>query len=269
MRADSVTQLGVSARGTVAICASHGGRYPAAVAARLGVRGVVFNDAAVGRDGAGIAGLELLERAGIAGVAVGHDSARIGDVADTCARGVVSFVNELAARAGCAPGMPALRAAEMMAVAEPVPGQAPVDPDEARHLVHEGPPPVWALDSAALAVPDDAGAVLVTGSHGGLLGGRASTALKADALGAVFNDAGGGIEGAGMARLSVLDDRDIPAATVAAASARIGDGRSTYADGVLSAVNESGRAIGAVPGQAARDFVDLVLRKQPKRSKDR
>jgi hypothetical protein len=48
------------------------------------------------------------------------------------------------------------------------------------------------------------------------------------------------------------------AAVVAAASARIGDGRSTYFDGVISAVNETAAALGARPGMAASEFAALV-----------
>ena len=42
--------------------------------------------------------------------------------------------------------------------------------------------------------PEHVGAIVVTGSHGGLLGGKPETALKYDALAALFNDAGIGIE---------------------------------------------------------------------------
>ncbi|MCQ0019334.1 hypothetical protein [Actinomadura madurae] len=81
--------------------------------------------------------------------------------------------------------------------------------------------------------------MLVTGSHGGLLGGTPGTALRAAAAAAVFNDAGVGRDAAGLGRLPALDARGIAAATVSAASARVGDGRSTYHDGVLSARNEA------------------------------
>ncbi|MEV0387617.1 hypothetical protein AB0I15_47035, partial [Nonomuraea sp. NPDC050643] len=127
-------------------------------------------------------------------------------------------------------------------------------PAEARHLVADGPVQVWALDSASLAGPQDAGRVLVTGSHGALLGGRAETALRADAVAVVFNDAGG----AGRTRLPVLDLRGVPAATVAAGSARIGDGRSTYEDGVISAVNRAAAESGARVGMTVRAWVTDV-----------
>ena len=108
--------------------------------------------------------------------------------------------------------------------------------------------------------PEDAGAVVVNGSHGGLLGGQPEPALKYDALAALFNDAGIGIDEAGVTRLPALAARGIAAATDAAASARIGDARSTYEDGVLSRVNQEGARYGITPGMSAREFVAIVRR---------
>jgi hypothetical protein len=94
---DTVTAVGPAHTGAVVITGSHGGasvvRYARAVAARL----YVFNDAGVGKDGAGIAALAELERDGIAAATVSHDSARIGEAADAYASGVVSRVNRPAA----------------------------------------------------------------------------------------------------------------------------------------------------------------------------
>lgn len=259
--ADSATDLDASHAGKVVVCASHGGRYPALLAARYGVGAIVLNDAGVGLDDAGVAGLEVLDGHGTPAVAVDGGTARIGDAADTLDRGRVSRVNRTAERAGCAPGMDAREAADVLARA-PGPGEpVELETSESRHLLSEGPPAVWALDSAALVDAGDAGAVVLTGSHGGLIGGEPARALKADALAAVFNDAGGGADGPGATRLPALDARGIAAATVAASSARIGDGRSTYADGLLSAVNSTARSLGAVQGMTARDFVDLVIHK--------
>jgi hypothetical protein len=68
--------------------------YARAVAARL----YVFNDAGVGKDGAGIAALAELERDGIAAATVAHDSARIGEARDALDAGGVSQLNAPAAR---------------------------------------------------------------------------------------------------------------------------------------------------------------------------
>src|SRR5262249_57930607 len=104
----------------------------------------------------------------------------------------------------------------------------------------------------------DGGRMGATGPHGGLPGGRPETALRGPALAALFNDAGLGADDAGVGRLAALDDRGIAAATVSAASARIGDGESTYRDGVLSEANNAALALGAEPGMAAAAFAGLV-----------
>jgi hypothetical protein len=100
--------------------------------------------------------------------------------------------------------------------------------------------------------------IVVTGSHGGLLGGRPETAIRVDAFAAVYNDAGGGIDDAGFSRLPALDARAIAGATVDAFSARIGDARSTYADGTITRVNQTAARLGAAPGMACREFVALM-----------
>ncbi len=142
-----------------------------------------------------------------------------------------------------------------------IPESGPPALEETAHLVSAEPgvPRVWALDSASLVGPEHAGQIVLLGSHGGLLGGRPEAALKVDALAAVYNDAGIGIDEAGVSRLPALDARGIAAATVAAASARIGDGLSTYRDGVLSRVNATAAALGAAPGMGAEAFVARVI----------
>ena len=74
--ADSITRVGPEAAGAVVVNASHGGIYAAYLAAKLHAAAAIFNDAGVGRDGAGIAGLDYLQEFGIAAATVGHDSGR-------------------------------------------------------------------------------------------------------------------------------------------------------------------------------------------------
>jgi hypothetical protein len=257
--ADSITRVGAEAREAVVVNGSHGGVYAAYVAAKLGVAAAVFNDAGVGRDGAGIAGLDYLAALGIPAAAVGHMTARIGDGNDMLARGVVSHANPLAAALGCRPGLACRDAAERLAHAAGGAREPPPAIESTFLLVAE-PPAVWALDSASAVGPEHVGTIVVTGSHGGLLGGKPETALKYDARAALFNDAGIGIDEAGVTRLPALDARGIAAATVAAASARIGDARSTWEDGILSRVNRRAAALGGTPGIAAREFGALVRR---------
>ena len=252
--ADSITRVGPEARGAVVINASHGGVYAAYLAVKLGAAAAIFNDAGVGRDRAGIGGLDYLQEFGVAAATVGHDTARIGDGADMIASGIITHANVLAASLGVAPGQSCRDAATRLRRAEPA-QRTPPEALEAAFLVIAEPPPVWALDSASLVLAEHNEAIVVTGSHGGLLGGKPETALKYDVRGALYNDAGIGKDEAGVSRLPALDARGIPAATVSAASARIGDARSTYEDGIVSRVNARAAAFGLREGISARDFV--------------
>jgi hypothetical protein len=259
---DSITKLPPNAAGAVAIAASHGGVYPAYLAAAAGLRGVVLHDAGVGLDLAGIACLAYFEALERPAATVAHTSARIGDGSDLAARGVISHVNATAAAAGCAPGMAAVDCADRFeSVAVPA-SVAPAQP-ESRFVLRSrmggvggvGGVLVIGLDSISLARVGDESAVLVSGSHGGLLGGVAASALRIDAVAAVYNDAGVGIDGAGISRLAALDDRGVPAATVDAFTARIGSARSTWETGIISHVNHSAAALGGQPGITCQKLV--------------
>jgi hypothetical protein len=259
LTADSITRIGGEAAGAVVINGSHGGIYAAYLAAKLGVAAAVFNDAGVGRDAAGIAGLAYLAEQGVPAAAVGHDTARIGDGADMIARGVITHANEPALALGCRPGVACRDAAAALQRAAPAAREPPPAREGAFLLISEAPV-LWALDSASLVGTAHAGTIVATGSHGGLLGGRLDTALKVDALAALFNDAGIGIDEAGVTRLPALDARGIGAGTVAAVSARIGDARSTYEDGILTRVNSRAAAFGIAAGMSAREFVAIIRR---------
>jgi uncharacterized protein YunC (DUF1805 family) len=256
---DSVTELAEASRETVAVTGSHGGEFSGRTALAAGVRGVVFSDAGGGRDQAGVSGLAFLAEHGVAAAAVGAGSARIGDGDDVWRSGIVTARNTIAAALGIELGMTCRAAAERMtrnhAPTGPVPGRP-----ESRTLVADGRVRVWALDSASLAGPTDDGSVLVTGSHGGLPGGDPARALNCAPVLAAFNDAGVGKDNAGIGRLGPLDDRNVAAVTVSAASARIGDGMSTVDDGVISHVNAAAARLGATSGGRLRDLVGRLLR---------
>jgi len=252
--AESVTALGPEVRGAVLVAGSHGGRIAGTYAAKAGAHAVILNDAGIGKDAAGIAALDALEKIGMAAASAAHSSARIGDGADMLARGRISHANAQARHCGVVPGM-AVRDAAVMLCAAPAPHSAPPDYTEGRTRLADGSPEVWGLDSLGLLLDEDAGRILVIGSHGALHGGRPESALRVAARAAVFHDAGVGADGAGLTRLPVLDARAIPAATVEGMSARIGDCRSMWSTGRISAVNAVAQAAGARRGQSVPEFV--------------
>jgi hypothetical protein len=259
LAAESVTEL-ADVAGAVLVAGSHGGIIAACLAARAGVRAVILNDAGIGLDRAGIAGLPYLDDIGMAAAAVSHLSARIGDGTDMLARGAISHANRHASAVGVLPGMDCRRAAELLALA-PGPNAPPPPYAEGRYLLQSwlGGIELWALDSVGKVVAEDAGRILVIGSHGALHGGRPESALQVDAIAAVFHDAGIGADGAGVTRLPALAARGIAAATVGCMSARIGDGRSCYATGIISRVNWIAERMGVMPGMQVPAFIQLVM----------
>jgi hypothetical protein len=90
-----VSTLGEHSADTVIVSGSHGGVSAASFVVDHPHRPLIvfFNDAGIGKDDAGIAGLPMLEAIGVAGCAYSHLSARIGEAADGLASGVVSHVN--------------------------------------------------------------------------------------------------------------------------------------------------------------------------------
>jgi hypothetical protein len=249
-------------RGRAAFCASHGGAYSGYYAARMGIGGVILNDAGIGREEAGLGGVRLLETLGVPAAAISHRSARIGDGADGLARGVLSFANAPARSLGLAPSMPCREALEKLASSRLAPSPAPPGQDEHRYQVEAaggGAVKVIVLDSNSLVTEQDSGHVVVSGSHGGLLGGKPATAVKYPVFAIVTNDADRGMEDAGVSRLPALEARGIAGACVSAFSARIGDGRSVYEDGYISALNAVALRHGGKIGQSCRAFVAAMV----------
>ena len=255
--ADTVTALDARHRGQVLVTGSHGGIIAASLAAQGGVRAAVFNDAGGGLDDAGCAGVAWLARLGMAAATVAHTSARIADARDTLASGVISHANGPAAGCGVRPGMRCAEAAAALRAA-PAAGGTPPPYAEARVRLRAAAgttPEIRGLDSIGMVLPEDAGCLLVIGSHGGLHGGRPESALPVAAAGAVFHDAGRGKDGASVSRLPVLAARGMPAATVDYRTARIGDARSLWATGRLSVVNAVAAACGWRVGDAVPDAI--------------
>jgi hypothetical protein len=252
--APTITKLPPGVLGAVLVTGSHGGVYPGQLAVAAGVRAVVFHDAGIGLDEAGVASLALLANVGIAAAAVSHRSARVGDADDMMVRGVISRANAPAAALGVRSGMACAAAAKRLRAAVLRREHLPASEERRSVTRPEGSSRALVLiDSASMVDPlGDRDAVVVTGSHGGLVGGDPARALGAQAFGAAYNDAGIGIDRAGIARLPALEGRGIAALTVVAASARIGEARSTFEDGIISAVNATAARLGARVGDRAR-----------------
>ena len=247
--ADTATKLSADARGAVIVTGSHGGRYAAYLTLSALPRAVIHNDAGIGKDEAGIAVLAIAEALGVPAATASHASCRIGDAGDTAQRGVISFANSLSGALGVCPGMPCREAILRLLSAESS-NRYPEPCGEVRRIIeNQSRKRIVLVDSASLIDAADAGQIIVTASHGGLVGGDSKMALKVDAFAAVFNDAGVGMEEAGIRRLPALDARGIAGLTVSAASARIGEAASAFDEGIISYVNAAAERLGARPGE--------------------
>ena len=255
----SVTKLPPESEGAVVVGGSHGAVYAAYLSAKAGARAAIHNDAGIGRDEAGVSGLAWAEAHGMAMAAVLSDSARIGDGADMLRRGVISRANALAAACGVVPGQSVSEAAERLKAA-PWPHAKPEPLTEGRAMAGR----ILCVDSISLADTRDRDRVVASGSHGGVPAGETAAAFEPRL--ALFNDAGFGMEHAGVAGLAILDKAGIAAAAVATMSARIGDGHSTLLDGFLSEVNEAAYRLGGRVGGSALALALAVTEKAPLRS---
>lgn len=251
----SVTSFRAGGPSAVGVCGSHGGVSAVAYGARAGLVGLVVNDAGVGRRGAGVAGLAAADGVGFAAVAVSYLSARIGDGDDTLASGIVSTVNATAAAIGVRVGMSAAVAADHLRWGI-APRAWPEAGDAPRKVVKVGDIDVLCADSAASVLAEDRDRILVSGSHGGLVGGRT---LVGPVRAAFFNDAGRGKDDAGIARVFALETEGVPAAAVAHSSAMIGDSDDTFGHGVVSVANELARRRGVQPDMTVRDAISVLV----------
>lgn len=257
-RVDSINYVTGADRGRVILSGSHGGLYSAFKGLSVQPRGLVLNDAGGGLRGAGIAALEEGDRFSVAVVTISHRSARIGDAGDMARRGIVSHANAVARAAGIVPGLACIEALRRLSRLAPGQGQVQAV-REHRNEASCAAERVICIDSASLIEARDRGRVVVTGSHGGLIGGDPGKAISVAARFLAFNDAGCGCENAGLGRLHPLDLRGIAAVAVSHESAEIGNALSTLHHGVVSHANVAARRFGAAAGMPLRQFLERWL----------
>lgn len=248
--------------GHVLVSGSYGGAYNAWHAARRPLRGVILNDAGVGKNEAGIRGLPYLDGIGLPAATADAQTCHIADGEHMLAQGIISHVNATAAALGCTPGQSVRACAELMRGAPIVEADLPPIAGGKRFVISANPgePTVLALDAAPLLQPDDEGCIAITGSHGALFRGRHDNVIGPQLAAVFFNDAGVGLDGAGIRRLDDLETRGIAAGTVSADSAPIGDARASYEDGILSHLNKTATDLGGRTGMPLKLFVTMLVR---------
>jgi hypothetical protein len=114
------------------------------------------------------------------------------------------------------------------------------------------------IDSISEITTAMAGAVVVSGSHGGRSAASFALGVRPAPHAVFFNDAGIGKECAGIVALQGLEQAGIAAATYSHSSARIGDAVDGFECGIVSAVNAAAAAAGLEAGQTVAQAVALV-----------
>ena len=119
------------------------------------------------------------------------------------------------------------------------------------------------VDSITELGANDEGCIAVSGSHGGLSSAR--YALAARPVLSVFNDAGVGLDDAGLAALDFLQSYGLAACTVSHHTASIGQAKSTLANGVVGGTNAAASAFGIQVGWTCQQAVNFLLNLQESR----
>jgi hypothetical protein len=224
-----------------------------------GVKAVIATDAGIGKDEAGISGLKAGEAIGVPCVAIAAMSAETSNGRSTLL-GTISRANRQARALGVALGMVAYEAATLLAAApagKPVPMQAGIDrPPE---VVEETPKGrIWvsagSLSFKGQKIPND---VFCSGANSSRVFAQGTLANMA--RGAIANDAGIAKNNSAVEGVRILGEKGIPAASVATMSARLGDGMSTWNDGVISVINPAAAKRGIRIGMTAKEAARLML----------
>lgn len=245
---DTITILEAADEGAVVVSGSHGGISSGRFSLMVPLAGVFFNDAGIGKDNAGISSLTENDAVGLPTVTVSHTSAEIGNGPDTWGNGIVSRANAAASAVGVREEMSVSKAASIMALASKTtqPPNGVEAPTMWRDTEEIDGRQIVLMESISMLKADDAGKLVVSGSHGGAV--SAEFVRRHHPRLAVFSDAGMGRNNAGIASLAELDATGIAVVAVSHLSARIGEPNDVLRSGVISAVNTPARALGIAVG---------------------
>jgi hypothetical protein len=223
-----------------------------------GVRAVIATDAGIGKDDAGISGLKHGEQIGVPVATIAAMSAETSNGRSTLL-GEISRANAPARALGVVPGMVAYEAAARLALAPPgKPIPTPLGAEDAPVVVEETPKGrIWATPGTTAIkdrIPND---VICSGANSSRV--FSDGVLRIAAKGAIGNDAGIAKNNTAVEGVKLLGERGIPAAAVATMSARLGEGLSTWTDGIISVVNPVAAARGVKVGMSAKEAARLML----------
>ena len=249
----------------VVVNASYCGVLPARFIAAKQPRGAIGVDCGVGPAGASVAGLWYLEALNIPAAVADVMTVRLGDGVDLGRQGRISFANQPAVDCGVRVGMTVAAAARCMLDSET--GGTPAASDVTNRTVMESGPDgrlVVCTDSIAFGLPEDVNNVLVTAGHTGR--SAVPYLLRVRPFGFICSDGGKGREDGGIAGLGMVESEGLAGATVDARKARMGDGLSSYRDGIISAANTLAAGAGVRVGMPAAEAAALLVKRIAERA---
>jgi hypothetical protein len=223
-----------------------------------GAKAVIATDAGIGKDEAGISGLKHGETIGVPVATIAVMSAETSNGRSTLL-GEISRANAQARALGVAPGIPGHEAAALLAKA-PAGTPIPTSPgaEEKPVVVEETPRGrIWAAPGTTAItdkIPND---IVCSGANSSRV--SSDGVLRMGAKGSIANDAGIAKNNSAVEGVMILGERGIPSAAVSTLSARLGEGLSTWNDGIISVVNHVAAARGVKVGMSAKEAARLML----------
>jgi uncharacterized protein YunC (DUF1805 family) len=224
-----------------------------------GVKAVIATDAGVGKDNAGISGLLHAETIDIPVATIAAMSAETSNGRETLLIGTISHANKQARALGVEIGMLAYEAAARLAKApagKSIP--TPLGKEEAPVVVEAAAKGrIWATPGTTAIkekVPND---VICSGANSSRV--SSDGVLRMGAKGSIANDAGIARNKTAVEGVFLLEEKGVPSAAVSTMSARLGEGLSTWSDGIISVANTPAAKLGVKVGMTAKEAARLML----------
>lgn len=273
---DSLGDLQPSNTSPILVCGSHcgGNRALAAQVKNCNVQAVFLNNAGVGKNHAGTRGLIQYDAEHVLACAVDHNSAEIGISRDTWESGIISHINSLAEKAGINIGDTVQTAVSKLALSTLPPAadhpdtgilsvsgdkepenSANVDLKKQMQIAVDGIS-ITVTDSITFLNENNAGDIVLCGSHGGMSAGH--YAQKHGVKAVFFNDAGIGKNQAGVKSLESLNSAGILAGTVDCMSAEIFNGQDILDNGIITVCNQLAQAQGVDISMSVKDAIKCI-----------
>jgi uncharacterized protein YunC (DUF1805 family) len=257
----------------ILVCASHCGDNGtfARKLKNCHVKAVFLNNAGIGKNHAGICGLTHYEAENILVCAVDHNSAEIGVARDTWESGIISHTNTLAEKAGIQSGDSVQEAVAKIIILIDNTSliqknkssethinenkESKVDPIKQTQTQIDGVN-ITVTDSITFLNANNAGDIVVCGSHGGVSAGHYAQKHRLKAV--FFNDAGIGKNNAGIKSLDSLSDAGILACTVDCMSAEIFNGQDVLDNGIISVCNQLAKTKNIKVNMTVKEALKLI-----------